>query len=116
MRPSKPFPNGADSDEVLLDVRDLFVEFRLGPRVVHAVNGVNLSVKRGETLVVLGESGSGKSITFEAVTGILDVPPGRVTAGRPISRARTCLTCPRRSGGGSAATASASSCRIRCRR
>ncbi|SIO11343.1 ABC transporter ATP-binding protein [Vannielia litorea] len=65
----------------LLDIRDLRVEFRLGTRVVHAVNGVSLTVKRGETLVVLGESGSGKSITFEAVTGILDTPPGHVTGG-----------------------------------
>lgn len=69
------------SEDILLDVRDLNVEFRLGHRVVNAVNGVNLTVKRGETLAVLGESGSGKSITFEAVTGILDSPPGHVTRG-----------------------------------
>lgn len=69
------------SGEVLLSVRDLKVEFRTGGRVVKAVNGVSFDVKSGKTLAILGESGSGKSITFEAVLGILDAPPGVVTAG-----------------------------------
>lgn len=65
----------------LLEVKDLKVEFRTGGRVVNAVNGVSLDVNHGETLAILGESGSGKSITFEAVLGILDSPPGHVTSG-----------------------------------
>lgn len=65
----------------LLSVRDLKVEFRTVDRVVHAVNGVSFDVHGGETLAILGESGSGKSITFEAVLGILDSPPGIVTDG-----------------------------------
>ena len=70
--------------DVLLSVRDLFVEFRTGNRVVNAVNGVSFDVRSGETLAILGESGSGKSITFEAVLGILDSPPGMVTGGQAI--------------------------------
>lgn len=70
--------------ETLLEVRDLSVEFRTGGRVVNAVNGVSLEVKSGKTLAILGESGSGKSITFEAVLGILDSPPGIVTSGEAI--------------------------------
>ena len=68
-------------DPPLLSVRDLRVEFRSGSKVVNAVNGVSLDVRRGETVAVLGESGSGKSITFEAVLGILESPPGHVTGG-----------------------------------
>ena len=67
--------------DILLSVRNLHVEFRTGNSLVNAVNGVSFDVHNGETLAVLGESGSGKSVTFEAVLGILDSPPGRVTAG-----------------------------------
>lgn len=74
--------------EVVLAVRDLRVEFRTKHRVVHAVNGVSFDVVRGETLAILGESGSGKSITFEAVLGILDSPPGEVTGGEAIFEGR----------------------------
>ncbi|WP_255952443.1 ABC transporter ATP-binding protein [Streptomyces odontomachi] len=65
----------------LLDVRDLHVEFRTRDGVARAVNGVSYSVGAGETLAVLGESGSGKSVTAQAVMGILDTPPGRITGG-----------------------------------
>jgi oligopeptide transport system ATP-binding protein len=77
--------NAADT---LLSVKDLRVEFRTGNRVVNAVNGVSLDVRSGETLAILGESGSGKSITFEAVLGILDSPPGRVTGGQAVFEGR----------------------------
>ena len=70
--------------DILLSVRNLHVEFRTGNSVVHAVNGVSFDVHHGETLAVLGESGSGKSVTFEAVLGILDSPPGKVSAGEAV--------------------------------
>ncbi|MFB6961350.1 ABC transporter ATP-binding protein [Streptomyces sp. NPDC056309] len=71
---------------MLLEVRDLHVEFRTRDGVVHAVNGVGYEVDAGETLAVLGESGSGKSVTAQAVMGILDVPPGRISGGRILFR------------------------------
>ncbi|OLT18875.1 dipeptide/oligopeptide/nickel ABC transporter ATP-binding protein [Pseudonocardia sp. CNS-139] len=61
----------------LLDVTDLHVTFALKDRTVHAVNGVSLSVRRGETLAVIGESGSGKTVTSRAVMGLLS-PAARV--------------------------------------
>ncbi len=70
------------SNGTLLEVRDLHVEFRTRDGVAKAVNGVTYQVHAGETLAVLGESGSGKSVTAQAVMGILDTPPGRITAGR----------------------------------
>ncbi|TQK96753.1 oligopeptide transport system ATP-binding protein [Streptomyces puniciscabiei] len=77
---------------VLLEVRDLRVEFRTRDGVAHAVNGVSYEVDAGETLAVLGESGSGKSVTAQAVMGILDTPPGKVTGGRILFRGRDLLT------------------------
>jgi oligopeptide transport system ATP-binding protein len=65
----------------LLQVRDLAVEFSTRDGIATAVDGVSFGVDAGETLAVLGESGSGKSVTAQAVMGILDTPPGRVTRG-----------------------------------
>ncbi|MVA76222.1 ATP-binding cassette domain-containing protein [Auraticoccus sp. F435] len=69
-------------DGRLLDVEDLFVEFRTRDGVAKAINGVSFSLDEGETLAVLGESGSGKSVTAQAIMGILDSPPGFITGGR----------------------------------
>ncbi|MEU4254685.1 MULTISPECIES: ABC transporter ATP-binding protein [Streptomyces] len=77
---------------MLLEVRDLHVEFRTREGTARAVNGVTYSVDAGETLAVLGESGSGKSVTAQAVMGILDTPPGRITAGQILFQGRDLLT------------------------
>ena len=66
----------------LLEVRDLHVEFRTREGVAKAINGVDFHLDTHETLAILGESGSGKSVTAQAVMGILDTPPGYVTAGQ----------------------------------
>ncbi|MFI1941917.1 ABC transporter ATP-binding protein [Streptomyces purpureus] len=77
---------------MLLDVRDLEVEFRTRDGVAKAVNGVNYSVEAGQTFAVLGESGSGKSVTAQAVMGILDMPPGRITGGQILFQGQDLLT------------------------
>ncbi|MEV7239890.1 ABC transporter ATP-binding protein [Streptomyces sp. NPDC093248] len=76
---------------MLLEVRDLHVEFRTREGVAKAVNGVSYAVDAGETLAVLGESGSGKSVTAQAVMGILDTPPGRITGGEILFQGRDLL-------------------------
>ncbi|MQY13566.1 Oligopeptide transport ATP-binding protein OppD [Streptomyces sp. RB5] len=82
-----------DTDKTpLLEVRDLHVEFHTRDGVVKAVNGVNYSVDSGETLAVLGESGSGKSVTAQAVMGILDMPPGKIPQGEILYRGKDMLT------------------------
>jgi peptide/nickel transport system ATP-binding protein len=67
--------------EIILDVRDLHVQFKTDTRTVKAVDGISFQVKRGQTLGIVGESGSGKSVTSLAVMGLVPNPPGRVTGG-----------------------------------
>ncbi|MBT2409090.1 ABC transporter ATP-binding protein [Streptomyces sp. ISL-12] len=76
---------------MLLEVRDLHVEFGTRDGVAKAVNGVSYGVDAGRTLAVLGESGSGKSVTAQTVMGILDVPPGRITGGEVLFEGRDLL-------------------------
>ncbi|GAA3114946.1 hypothetical protein GCM10020001_037800 [Nonomuraea salmonea] len=72
---------GGPGDGPLLAVEDLHVEFHTRAGIVRAVNGVSYTVNPGETLAVLGESGSGKSVTAQAIMGILDMPPAVIPKG-----------------------------------
>ena len=65
----------------LLEVRNLSVDFHTARGTVHAVRHVSWSVNRGETLAILGESGSGKSVSANAVMNILDRPPAQIVSG-----------------------------------
>ncbi|MBF8191405.1 ABC transporter ATP-binding protein [Nonomuraea sp. K274] len=65
----------------VLRVEDLSVEFATREGTVRAVRGVGLEVHAGRTLAVLGESGSGKSVTAQTIMGLLDMPPARITSG-----------------------------------
>lgn len=60
--------------ENLVDIRNLNVRFK-GARTVHAINDLTLTLKQGETLALLGESGSGKSVTLKTLLRLL--PPKR---------------------------------------
>jgi len=75
----------------LLEVDGLSVEFRTEYGVVHAVNQVNWHLDKGETLAILGESGSGKSVSAQAIMGIIDTPPGYITEGEIRYRGRDML-------------------------
>ncbi|MFF9345133.1 ABC transporter ATP-binding protein [Streptomyces sp. NPDC014773] len=65
----------------LLEVEDLCVEFRTRRGTIRAVNGLSYTLREGETLALLGESGSGKSVAAQAVMGLLDTPPAHITRG-----------------------------------
>ena len=65
----------------LLEVRNLSVEFHTAAGTVHAVKNVSFHLERGETLAILGESGSGKSVSSSAIMDLIDMPPGRITSG-----------------------------------
>jgi oligopeptide transport system ATP-binding protein len=78
----------------LLEVTDLTVEFDTQGGTLRAVDEVSWSLRRGKTLVVLGESGSGKSVSTQAITGILDTPPGRVRAGSALFDGQDLIAIP----------------------
>jgi oligopeptide/dipeptide ABC transporter ATP-binding protein len=65
----------------LLEIADLRVEFATHGGVVQAVRGVSLALEAGRTLAVVGESGCGKSVTVQALMGLVPTPPGRITGG-----------------------------------
>ncbi|MFF5445200.1 ABC transporter ATP-binding protein [Streptomyces sp. NPDC012888] len=89
--PNVPAPRTAPEGTPLLEVKDLHVEFHTRDGIAKAVNGVSYSVDAGETLAVLGESGSGKSVTAQAIMGILDMPPGRIPAGEILFKGQDLL-------------------------
>jgi peptide/nickel transport system ATP-binding protein len=74
--------------ETLLDIRDLRTWFRTDDGMVRAVDGVSLSVAKGETLAVVGESGCGKTVTARSVLKLIDMPPGRFESGQIFWRGR----------------------------
>jgi oligopeptide/dipeptide ABC transporter ATP-binding protein len=78
----------------LLQLQDLSVEFRTREGVARVLNGVSCHVDAGETLAVLGESGSGKSVTAQVIMGILDSPPAAVRGGRILLEGRDLLALP----------------------
>ncbi len=69
------------SDQPLISIRDLVVEYRTRSGSVPAVRGVDLDVRRGEILGLVGESGCGKSTLGKA---LLRMPPGHITSGELI--------------------------------
>lgn len=82
--PVSPSPMSSDPASpatAVLEVEDLVVEMRLRSGVGRPVNGVSLSVRQGETVAVLGESGSGKTVTAMSIMGLLTPPTFSVLSG-----------------------------------
>ena len=68
---------------MLLDVRDLVVEFPGRRGTLRALDGISFGIAPGEVLGVVGESGAGKSLTGAAIIGLLE-PPGRIASGQVL--------------------------------
>ena len=71
----------AGTGDLLLEVRDLQVEFRTDEGTFRAADGVSWSVRRGQTLAIVGESGCGKSVTALSILRLIPGPPGRIVGG-----------------------------------
>ena len=79
------------NNEMLLEVKDLRTYFHMpNGTVIKAVEGVNFTLKKGKVLGIIGESGSGKSVTSRAIMQIVD-RPGRVESGEVIFKGEDLL-------------------------
>ena len=78
-------------EEKLLEIEDLEVIYKSGNAPVHAVNGVSLSLKRGETLGLVGETGAGKTSTALAILRLLPERTGRISRGKILLEGRDLL-------------------------
>ena len=77
---TEPIPS-AQAPEALLDIRDLRVEYHTDEDVVYAVNGLDLTIGKGESLGLVGETGAGKTTTALSVLRLIADPPGKIMGG-----------------------------------
>jgi oligopeptide transport system ATP-binding protein len=85
------------ADEPVLRINGLKTHFFTREGVVKAVDGVDLAVRRGEILGIVGESGCGKSVTALSVLRLIPSPPGRIISGRIEFKGRDLLELDARS-------------------
>ena len=76
----EPIPS-AQAPEALLDIRGLRVEYHTDEDVVYAVNGLDLTIGKGESLGLVGETGAGKTTTALSVLRLIADPPGKIMGG-----------------------------------
>ncbi|WP_146987022.1 ABC transporter ATP-binding protein [Bradyrhizobium macuxiense] len=72
----------------LLEIKGLKTHFTTDAGVLQAVDGVDISINRGETLCVVGESGCGKTVTAMSILKLIAMPPGRIVAGEIMFEGR----------------------------
>lgn len=70
-----------NNKEIVLEIKDLFVEYTSESGIVKAVNGVNLTLFAGETLGLVGETGAGKTTTALSIMNLVAKPAGRIVSG-----------------------------------
>ena len=72
----------------LLEIRGLRTHFSTDDGIVRAVDGVDITINKGETLCVVGESGCGKTVTAMSILKLIAMPPGKIVAGEIIFEGR----------------------------
>lgn len=80
--------------ENYLSIRDLVVEYSSGGEIVQAVNGVDLDLKKGETIGLVGETGAGKTTIAKAILRILPTPPAKIKNGEVVLGGEDLLKLP----------------------
>jgi peptide/nickel transport system ATP-binding protein len=85
---------GQPLQENLLEIRDLEVIYKTDLETVHAVNGVSLSLKRGKTLGIVGETGAGKTTTALSILRLLPERTGKIQRGSVMFQGQDLLLLP----------------------
>jgi peptide/nickel transport system ATP-binding protein len=78
----------------LLEIKGLKTHFSTDDGMLQAVDGVDITLNKGETLCVVGESGCGKTVTAMSVLKLIAMPPGRIVEGRILWRGRDLVPLP----------------------
>ena len=78
----------------LLSIEDLSIVYEVDGETTCAVNGLNLALKRGETLGLIGETGAGKTTTALGIMGLVPSPPGRIVSGKVVFAGEDLLQLP----------------------
>ena len=68
--------------EVLLEIKNLVVEFKTESEKIRAVNDISFTLRQGETIGIVGESGCGKTMTALSLMRLMPSPPARIVSGR----------------------------------
>src|SRR5207244_4504887 len=89
-----PHRRGQSFGMALLEVQALRTVFLTRRGQVRAVDGVDLSLQRGRTLGIVGESGCGKSVTALSIMGLVPQPPGRIAGGQVLFAGEDLLRLP----------------------
>jgi peptide/nickel transport system ATP-binding protein len=78
-------------NDLIIDVKDLSIDFKTDEGMVHAVKNISFSVPRGKTVGLVGESGSGKSVTSLSIMRLIPNPPGQISSGQILFEGKDLL-------------------------
>ncbi len=66
----------------LLEIKNLYVQYKTDEDIVNAVNGIDITIGRGETIGIVGETGAGKTTTALSILRLLQEGVGKITEGK----------------------------------
>lgn len=80
-------------NEILLEIKDLWVDYKTDDGVVKALNGISLKLKEGETFGLVGETGAGKTTLAKAIMNLIPNPPGKIIKGEILFKNEDLVKC-----------------------
>ena len=82
-----------NESDIILEIKDLCVEFQTAEGTVRAVNRLDYTLSKGEKLGIVGESGSGKAVSSLGVMQRIPNPPGKITQGSILYKGKDLVNC-----------------------